>query len=54
MNKSTHFYRDIVISVFFILGMLGFMSGEFILSTTLFAASSLISNINFCNDTLQS
>ncbi|WP_347988062.1 hypothetical protein [Methylomonas sp. AM2-LC] len=53
MKKSIHFYKDITISVFFILGILAFMSGEFILSTTLFGASSLISNLDFRSDSLQ-
>jgi len=47
MQKSNNFYRDIATGFFFISGLLGFMSGEFILSTTLFAAASLISNIHF-------
>jgi CheY-specific phosphatase CheX len=47
MNQSKNFYKDITIGVFFIIGLLGFMSGEFIFSTALFGAASVLSNINF-------
>ena len=39
------FYKDIVIGVMFIVGILGFISGEFIVSSTLFAASAISSNV---------
>ncbi|MDP3334555.1 MAG: hypothetical protein Q8Q40_15635 [Methylococcaceae bacterium] len=39
------FQRDILISLIFILGMFGFMSGEFIVSTVLFASAAVLSNI---------
>lgn len=32
--------------MFFVIGMLSFMSGQFILSTLLFGAASLASNLN--------
>jgi hypothetical protein len=47
MKKSYNFYRDISVGLFFITGILGFMSGEFIVSTALFGAASLLSNIDF-------
>ena len=46
MNKSKNFYKDIAVGLFFITGVLGFMSGEFILSTAFFGAASLLSNVN--------
>lgn len=45
MNKSRNLYKDIFIGVSFVAGVFGFMSGEFIVSTLLFAASSLTSNL---------
>lgn len=39
------FYKDIVIGVMFLIGLLGFLSGEYIVSSTLFAASAISSNI---------
>lgn len=39
-------YQDITIGVIFVTGLLGFLSGEFILSSTLFAASAIASNVN--------
>lgn len=47
MNKSNNLYRDIVTGLFFTVGVFGFMSGEFILSTMLFGAASLSSNLDF-------
>ena len=47
MNKPSNYYRDMTIGLCFFTGVLGFMSGEFILSTALFGAASLISNMNF-------
>lgn len=47
MNKSKNFYRDIVIGLSFTIGVFGFMSGEFIISTLLFGFASLISNLDF-------
>ena len=48
MSKSSNLYRDIVTSLFFTTGVLGFMSGEFILSTLLFGAATVSSNLDFC------
>jgi len=39
------FQRDILIGLIFILGMFGFMSGEFIVSTVLFASAAVLSNV---------
>lgn len=49
MNKSNNLYRDIFIGVAFTVGVFGFMSGEFIISTLLFAMASLSSNIDLDN-----
>lgn len=47
MNKSNNLYRDIVTGLFFTIGVFGFMSGEFIISTMLFGAATVSSNIDF-------
>lgn len=47
MNKPINLYRDILTSVFFTTGVFGFMSGEFILSTLLFGAATVASNLDF-------
>ncbi len=39
-------YKDILIGVVFITGLLGFVSGEFIISSTLFAGAAIASNVN--------
>ncbi|MGZ4999675.1 MAG: hypothetical protein ACXV7F_05205 [Methylomonas sp.] len=46
MNKSNNLYRDIVTGLFFTSGVFGFMSGEFIISTMLFGAATISSNID--------
>jgi len=46
MTKSKSIYKDIFIGVSFMSGVLGFMSGQFILSAVLFAAASLFSNLD--------
>jgi len=46
MNKSNNLYRDIMTGFFFMTGVFGFMSGEFVLSTMLFGAASLSSNLD--------
>ena len=46
MTKSKNLYRDIFIGISFMSGVFGFMSGEFILSTLLFAMASLSSNMD--------
>lgn len=47
MNTSNNLYRDIMTGFFFITGILGFMSGEFVLSTLFFGTASLSSNLDF-------
>lgn len=39
-------YKDILTGLVFITGLFGFVSGEFIISSTLFAAATIASNIN--------
>lgn len=46
MNTSSSFYKDVMTGLFFVTGALSFMSGQFILSTLLFGAASLASNLN--------
>ena len=38
-------YKDILIGTVFVTGLLGFISGEFIISSTLFASAAIASNI---------
>lgn len=40
------FYKDILTGTVFITGLFGFISGEFIISSTLFATAAIASNIN--------
>lgn len=40
-----NFQKDILTSLIFITGVLGFISGEFIISTVLFASAAVASNI---------
>jgi len=47
MNKPKNLYRDIATGLFFTTGVFGFMSGEFILSTMLFSAATISSNLDF-------
>jgi len=39
-------YKDLMIGVVFVTGLLGFVSGEFIISSTLFAIAAVGSNVN--------
>ncbi|MFZ2452427.1 MAG: hypothetical protein WAW36_18115 [Methylovulum miyakonense] len=39
------FYKDVLIGVVFVTGLLGFVSGEFIISSTLFATAAVASNV---------
>ncbi len=39
-------YKDILTGLVFMIGLLGFLSGEFIISSTLFAAAAIASNVN--------
>ena len=38
-------YKDILIGTVFAVGLVGFISGEFIISSTLFASAAIASNI---------
>jgi CheY-specific phosphatase CheX len=40
------FQKDILTGTVFITGLLGFISGEFIISSTLFASAAIASNLN--------
>jgi Ca2+-dependent lipid-binding protein len=46
MNTSKSLYKDVMTGLFFITGVLSFMSGQFIFSTLLFGVASLTSNLN--------
>lgn len=46
MNESNKL-KDIATGLFFVTGIFGFVSGAFIVSTTLFGAASLLSNLDF-------
>jgi hypothetical protein len=39
------FYKDLLIGLMFVTGLWGFISGEFILSTILFASAAVYSNM---------
>lgn len=47
MSKPINLYKEVVTGLLFTLGVFGFMSGEFILSTQLFGSASLASNLDF-------
>ena len=40
------FYKDVMTGLVFMVALLGFFSGEFIISSTLFAISAIASNVN--------
>ncbi|MGR9116579.1 MAG: hypothetical protein ACU85E_12495 [Gammaproteobacteria bacterium] len=40
------FYKDLLTGTVFATGLLGFISGEYIVSSTLFASAAIASNIN--------
>jgi hypothetical protein len=48
------FYKDILIGTIFIIGLLGFISGEFIISSTLFASAAIASNVRVNSKRLKS
>jgi hypothetical protein len=50
MKTPNHFYKDIINGLLFIAGILGFMSGDFILSAVFLAVSAVMSNINFAQE----
>jgi len=39
-------YKDILTGAVFVTGLIGFISGEFIISSTLFATAAIASNVN--------
>jgi CheY-specific phosphatase CheX len=39
-------YKDILTGAVFVTGLIGFISGEFIISSTLFATAAVASNVN--------
>lgn len=39
------FKKDIVVGILFVLGLFGFMSGEFLVSTALFGIAAVTTNI---------
>jgi len=41
----SEFSKDLLTGLIFLIGILGFISGEFIVSSTLFAASAISSNV---------
>lgn len=43
------FYKDILTGTVFVTGLLGFVSGEFIISSALFATATIASNVNLNN-----
>lgn len=47
MSKSSNFYKDVLTGLLFTCGVFGFMSGEFIVSTLLFGAATVSSNLDF-------
>lgn len=44
-TKMKDFKRDVMIGVMLLTGVFGFISGEFIVSTVLFAAAAIYSNV---------
>jgi len=46
MNTPKSLYKDVTTGLFFVTGVLSFMSGQFIMSTLLFGVASLASNMN--------
>lgn len=39
-------HKDILTATVFLTGLIGFISGEFIISSTLFASAAIASNVN--------
>jgi hypothetical protein len=40
-----NYYKDILTGAVFVTGLIGFISGEFIISSTLFASAAIASNV---------
>ena len=45
-NTMTDFQKDILVGLLFVTGLFGFISGAFIVSAVVFAASAMFSNIH--------
>ena len=45
--KEANKFQDIATGLFFVTGVFGFVSGAFVLSTALFGAATLMSNLQF-------
>ena len=43
--NTSDFQRDVLIGVMFLVGIFGFISGEFIVSTLVFASAAIFSNL---------
>jgi hypothetical protein len=50
MKPEKNFSRDITTGILFTTGLFGFVSGEFVLSTLLFGAASLSSNLGLSSN----
>jgi len=50
----TDLQKDILVGLLFVAGIFGFISGAFIVSTVIFAASAILSNIHFTGRLQQS
>ncbi|MEQ1529570.1 MAG: hypothetical protein ABL925_09650, partial [Methylococcales bacterium] len=44
-KKMSELIKDVFIGLLFMTGILGFVAGEFIISTTLFASAAISSNV---------
>ena len=42
----TDLHKDILTGIMFLTGIFGFISGEFIISSTIFASAAIASNVN--------
>ncbi len=43
--------KDITVGIMFIVGLFGFISGSFIISTVVFGMAAVFSNLNFDTET---
>ncbi|WP_131655452.1 hypothetical protein [Methylocucumis oryzae] len=43
---TTNWYKDIITAIIFMAALFGFISGEYVISSTLFAAAAITSNVN--------
>jgi hypothetical protein len=50
MKPERNFFRDVTTGILFTTGLFGFVSGEFVISTLLFGAASLSSNLSLPAD----